>query len=166
MNQNVSFINGIYTNARSASRQRQHIKEFLGHGFDVRLLHNSIDLRLDPLQLSHDYTWGLANSPATTPFRSRPALAAYANLIDGFRRNAEVAFVGFSGGTLQIAMVIRAFRTVPEHQVYLRRKVRVISGADMIRKSCHLDLGMALRQCEPHVDRYRSIENDDVRGEP
>ena len=150
---NIYYVNGIYTNAKSASRQRQHIEEFLGQGFDVRLLHNRIDLRLDPLQLSHDYTWGIANSPATTPFRSQPALAAYAILLDGFRRKAEVAFVWFSGGTLQIAMAIRAFRTVPEHQAYLRQKVRVIGAASMTHKSAHLDFGMALLQFEPHVDR-------------
>ncbi len=153
VNHNVYFVNGIYTNAKSASRQRQHIEDFLGDGFDVRLLHNRIDLRLDPLQLSHDYTWGLASSPATKPFRSQPALAAYAILMDGFRRDAEVAFIGFSGGTLQIAMAIRAFRTVPEHQPYLRRKVRVIAAGNMIHKSCHLDMSMTLLQFEPHVDR-------------
>ena len=153
VNHNVYFVNGVHTDAKSASRQRQHLEEYLGHGFDVRLLHNRVALRLDPLQLSHDYMWGLANSPATEALRSPPALAAYAILLDGLRRDAEVAFVGFSGGTLQIAMAIRAFRTVPEHQVYLRQKVRVISAGNMIHKSCHLDLRGALLQFEPHVDR-------------
>jgi hypothetical protein len=103
--------------------------------------------------LSHDYTWGIVNSPATTPLLSQPALAAYAILLDGFARDAEIAFVGFSGGTLQIAMALRAFRTNPAHQPYLRRKVRVICAANLIHKSSHLDFQMSLLQFEPHVDR-------------
>lgn len=150
---NVYFINGAYTDDRSASRQRQYIEGFFGSGYDVRLLHNRVALGLDPLQLSHDYAWGIANSPATTPFRSQPALAAYAILLDGFRRNANIAFVGFSGGTLQIAMAFRAFRTVPEHQPYLRQKVRVLNAANMVHKSSHLEFQMALLQFDPHVDR-------------
>jgi len=150
---NVYFINGVYTNRKSASKQREYIEAFLGSGYDVRLLYNRIDLRLDPLQLSHDYTWGISSSPATTAFVSQPALAAYAILLDGYRRGAEIAFVGFSGGTLHIAMAIRAFRTVPAHQVYLRQKVRVIAAASLIHRSSHLDFAMSLRQFEPHVDR-------------
>ncbi len=150
---NVYFINGVYTNRKSASRQRQYVESFFGAGVDVRLLYNRIDLRLDPLQLSHDYTWGISSSPATTPFVSQPALAAYAILLDGFRRGTEIAFVGFSGGTLHIAMAIRAFRTVPAHQIYLRQKVRVIAAANLIHRSSHLDFAMSLRQFEPHVDR-------------
>ncbi len=153
VSRNVYFINGVYTNRKSASRQREYVESFFGSDYDVRLLYNRIDLRLDPCQLSHDYTWGIANSPATTPFRSQPALAAYALLLDGYRRKAEIAFVGFSGGTLHIAMAIRAFRTVPEHQAYLRQKVRVIAAGNLIHRSSHLDFSMSLLQFEPHVDR-------------
>ena len=150
---NVYFVANSYTNLKAASRQRQHVEAFLGAGVDVRLLHNRIDLRPGPAQLDHDYTWGLANSPATTPLRSQPALAAYAVLLDGFDRNADIAFVGFAGGTLQIAMAIRAFRTVPAYQAYLRSKVRVIAAANMIHRSVHLDFAMSLLQFDPHVDR-------------
>ena len=154
---NVYFVASSYTNLKAASRLRQHVEAFLGAGVDVRLLHNRVDLRPGPIQLGHDYTWGLANSPATTPLRSQPALAAYALLLDGFDRNAEIAFVGFGGGTLQIAMAIRAFRTVPAYQAYLRSKVRVIAAANMIHRSVHLDLTMSLLQFEPHVDRQDPV---------
>jgi hypothetical protein len=150
---NVYFVASSYTNLKAASCQRQHVEAFLGAGVDVRLLHNRVDLRPGPIQLDHDYAWGIANSPATTPLRSQPALAAYALLLDGFDRNAEIAFVGFAGGTLQIAMAIRAFRTVPAYQAYLRSKVRVIAAANMIHRSVHLDFTTSLLQFDPHVDR-------------
>ena len=154
---NVYFVASSYTNLKAASRQRQQVEAFLGAGVDVRLLRNRVDLRPGPAQLDHDYTWGLANSPATTPLRSQPALAAYALLLDGFDRNAEIAFVGFAGGTLQIAMAIRAFRTVPAYQAYLRSKVRVIAAANMIHRSVHLDFTMSLLQFDPHVDRQDPV---------
>jgi hypothetical protein len=150
---NVYFVGGTFTNLKSASRQRQHVEAFFGAGVDVRLLHNRVDLRPGPSTLSHDYTWGIGNSPATVPLRSQPALAAYALLLDGFDRNAEIAFIALSGGSLQIAMAIRAFRTVPAHQPYLRRNVRVIAAANMIHRSVHLDFAMSLLQFEPHADR-------------
>lgn len=154
---NVYFVDGLYTDAKTASRQRQHIESYFGGGYDVRLLHNRVGPGPAPLRLSHEYAWGMASSPATTPLRSPPALAAYAILIDGLRRDADVAFVGFSGGTLQVAMAIRAFQTEPLHHDYLLRKVRVINAANMVHRSSHPDLESALLQFEAHVDRQDAL---------
>jgi hypothetical protein len=154
---NVYFADGIGTDARGASSQRQHIEAFFGGGYDVRLLHSRPSVSPAPMRLHHDYLWGIANSPATKPLRSQQALAAFAILNDGFRRKADVAFVGASSGTLQVAMAVRAFLTEPAHRDYLREKVRVINAASMVHRSSHTDLGGELLQFEPHVDRQDAL---------
>lgn len=150
---NVYFVNGIYTNKKSASRQVQYLHDFLGYGYDVRLVHNRIDARLDPIQLDHDYDWGIRNSAATTPFRSMPALAAYALLLDAKVRGAEVALVGFSGGGLQIAMAIRAMRSNPSSRLFLSENVRFLSTGNLVHRSSHIPFRMSLKAFDPHVDR-------------
>lgn len=164
---NVYFVNGIYTDAEAASRQRQHIQRYLDGAGTVRLIHNRIDARLDPVFLNHDYTWGISNSPARTPFRSIPALAVYALLLEGYAQDAEITIVGFSGGTLQVAMAIRAFRTEAARHSYLVRKVRFIASGNLIHRSQHISLRLSLRQFDPHVDREdpfaRAFNGDEYR---